>query len=54
MTSACSGSAYVAFYQQFSLEAALTGITVNFSSGDSGDQTAGGTDLAAQDGGVPR
>jgi subtilase family serine protease len=40
------GSDYVAFYQQFSLEAALTGITVNFSSGDSGDQTAGGTDLA--------
>ena len=42
------GSAYVAFYQQFSLEAALTGITVNFSSGDSGDQTAGGTDLASK------
>jgi subtilase family serine protease len=40
------GSAYVAFYEQFSLEAALTGITVNFSSGDSGDNTAGGTDLA--------
>ena len=42
------GSAYVDFYQQFSLEAALTGITVNFSSGDSGDHTAGGTDLAAK------
>jgi subtilase family serine protease len=42
------GSAYVAFYQQFSLEAALTGITVNFSSGDDGDHTAGGTDLAAK------
>jgi subtilase family serine protease len=42
------GSAYVAFYQQFSLEAALTGITVNFSSGDSGDHTSGGTDLAAK------
>ena len=42
------GTAYVAFYQQFSLEAALTGITVNFSSGDSGDHTAGGTDLAAK------
>ena len=36
------GSDYVTFYQQFSLEAALTGITVNFSSGDSGDHTAGG------------
>jgi subtilase family serine protease len=42
------GSDYVAFYQQYSLEAALTGITVNFSSGDSGDHTAGGTDLAAK------
>ena len=28
--------------QQFSLEAALTGITVNFSTGDDGDQTVGG------------
>ena len=37
------GSAYVKFYQQFSMEAALTGITVNFSSGDSGDNTDGGT-----------
>jgi subtilase family serine protease len=27
---------------------ALTGITVNFSSGDAGDHTAGGTDLAAK------
>jgi len=42
------GTSYVAFYQQFSLEAALTGITVNFSSGDSGDHTSGGTDLAAK------
>jgi subtilase family serine protease len=42
------GAAYIAFYQQFSLEAALTGITVNFSAGDSGDHTAGGTDLAAK------
>ena len=42
------GSDYVAFYQQFSTEAALTGITVNFSSGDSGDHTAGGTDLSAK------
>ena len=48
MTSTCSARAYVAFYQQFSMEAALTGITVNFSSGDSGDHTAGGTDLAAK------
>jgi subtilase family serine protease len=42
------GSSYVAFYQQFSLEAALKGITVNFSSGDSGDHTNGGTDLSAK------
>jgi subtilase family serine protease len=42
------GTAYVDFYVQFSLEAALTGITVNFSSGDSGDHTAGGTDLSAK------
>jgi subtilase family serine protease len=42
------GSSYVAFYQQFSLEAALKGITVNFSSGDAGDHTAGGTDLSAK------
>jgi len=40
------GTNYVEFYVQFSLEAALTGITVNFSSGDSGDHTAGGTSLA--------
>ena len=42
------GSAYVDFYLQYSLEAALTGITVNFSSDDIGDGTAGGTDLAAK------
>jgi subtilase family serine protease len=42
------GEAYVQFYQQFSLEAAMTGITVNFSSGDDGDHTAGGTDLASK------
>ena len=42
------GSAYVDFYVQFSLEAALTGITVNFSSDDIGDGTAGGTNLAAK------
>jgi subtilase family serine protease len=40
------GSSYVQFYEQYSLEAALTGITVNFSSGDNGDLTSGGTDLA--------
>lgn len=42
------GQDYVDFYQQFSMEAALTGITVNFSSGDAGDQTSGGTDVAAK------
>jgi subtilase family serine protease len=42
------GTEYVEFYEQFSTEAALTGITVNFSSGDSGDHTAGGTDLASK------
>jgi subtilase family serine protease len=40
------GTDYVEFYVQFSTEAALTGITVNFSSGDDGDHTAGGTSLA--------
>ena len=40
------GASYVAFYLQYSIEAALTGITVNFSSGDSGDHTDGGADLA--------
>jgi subtilase family serine protease len=42
------GTAEVTFYEQFSTEAAITGITVNFSSGDAGDHTAGGTDLAAK------
>jgi subtilase family serine protease len=42
------GSSYVQFYEQYSMEAALTGITVQFSSGDSGDDTSGGTDLAAK------
>jgi subtilase family serine protease len=42
------GTDVVAFFQQFSVEAALTGITVNFSSGDAGDQTAGGTNLAGK------
>ena len=40
------GASYVAFYLQYSIEAALTGITVNFASGDDGDQTDGGADLA--------
>jgi subtilase family serine protease len=40
------GQAYVDFYTQFSLEAALTGITDNFSSGDDGDNTAGGASPA--------
>jgi subtilase family serine protease len=39
---------YVDFYNQFSLEAALTGITVQFSAGDSGDHTAGSTDLPSK------
>ena len=47
------GSSYVAFYEQYSLEAALTGITVQFSAGDSGDSTNGGTDLAAKTVGFP-
>ncbi|GAA2604701.1 S53 family peptidase [Paractinoplanes durhamensis] len=38
------GAEFIAFYQQFSLEAALTGITVDFSSGDAGDETQGGTE----------
>ena len=42
------GQASVDFYVQFSLEAALTGITVNFPSGDAGDHTVGGTDLASK------
>jgi subtilase family serine protease len=42
------GADVVAFYEQFSLEAALTGITVDFSSGDAGDETAGGTDLPSK------
>jgi subtilase family serine protease len=42
------GNAEVTFYEQFSTEAAITGITVNFSSGDAGDDSVGGTDLAAK------
>jgi subtilase family serine protease len=41
-------NAYVTFYEQFSTEAAITGITVNFSSGDDGDDSVGGTNLAAK------
>jgi subtilase family serine protease len=41
-------NAYVTFYEQFSTEAAITGITVNFSSGDAGDDSVGGTDLASK------
>ncbi len=42
------GAAEVTFYEQFSTEAAITGITVNFSTGDAGDDSVGGTDLAAK------
>ncbi|MGN6414276.1 S53 family peptidase [Flexivirga sp.] len=42
------GQSYIDFYQQYSTEAALRGITVNFSTGDDGDQTSGGTDLGAK------
>ena len=44
---------YVDFYTQFSLEAALTGITDNFSTGDDGDNTSGGTDLPSKTVGFP-
>jgi subtilase family serine protease len=42
------GPDVVRFYSQFSLKAALTGITVNFSSGDAGDETSGGANPAAK------
>jgi subtilase family serine protease len=42
------GAAEVTFYEQFSTEAAITGITVNFSTGDDGDDSVGGTDLASK------
>ncbi len=42
------GEAEVTFFEQFSTEAVITGITVNFSTGDAGDHTAGGTDLASK------
>jgi len=45
---AALGEDFIDFMLQFSLEAALTGITVDFSSGDDGDQTAGGTNLPAK------
>jgi subtilase family serine protease len=47
------GQSYIDFYTQYSTEAALTGITVNFSTGDNGDATAGGTNLAAKTLGFP-
>jgi subtilase family serine protease len=42
------GNALVTFYEQFSTEAAITGITVNFSTGDDGDDSVGGTSLASK------
>jgi subtilase family serine protease len=42
------GQAAVDYYRIFSLEAALTGITVNFSSGDAGDETQGGATPATK------
>jgi subtilase family serine protease len=47
------GKAYVKFYEQYSMEAALTGITVNFSSGDAGDETDGGANPKAKTVGFP-
>jgi subtilase family serine protease len=40
------GQDLIDYMNEFSLEAALTGITVNFSSGDDGDQTEGGASPA--------
>jgi subtilase family serine protease len=42
------GQALVDFYAQFSLQAALTGITVTFATGDDGDGTGGGRNVAAR------
>jgi subtilase family serine protease len=42
------GQSIVDFFRYFSLEAALTGQTVLFSSGDSGDYTNGGADPSAK------
>nr|WP_239452037.1 S8 family serine peptidase [Frondihabitans sp. PAMC 28766] len=47
------GQSYVDFYTQYSTEAALTGITVTFSTGDNGDGTNGGTTLANKTIGFP-
>jgi subtilase family serine protease len=47
------GQAYVNFYKQYSMEAAATGITVQFSSGDGGDLTNGGTNLSGKSVGFP-
>jgi subtilase family serine protease len=52
-TVALLGQSYIDYYTQFSLEAALTGQTVSFSTGDDGDQTAGGTDLPSKTVGFP-
>lgn len=42
------GANYVNYYEEFSQEAAMTGITVTFSSGDDGDHTNGGTNPGAK------
>jgi subtilase family serine protease len=47
------GQSYIDYYTDFSLEAALTGQTVSFSTGDDGDYTSGGTDLASKTAGFP-
>jgi subtilase family serine protease len=47
------GEDYVQFYVDFALEAALTGISVDFSTGDDGDLTAGGTDIPSKTVGFP-
>jgi subtilase family serine protease len=52
-TVATLGQSVINFYTQFSLEGALTGITDNFSTGDDGDLTAGGTDPSARTVGFP-
>ncbi len=52
-TVATLGQSYIDYYTNFSLEAALTGQTVSFSTGDDGDQTAGGTSLSDKSVGFP-
>jgi subtilase family serine protease len=42
------GANEVKFYDQFTMEAALTGITVNVASGDAGDLTMGGANVGAK------